>query len=595
MDRLTRRNTQPERNSEPLLNRPSLEISKTPPSELGLGKPRGKPKIYNRDLVAVVVSLSCLAISICVVTPALNWAWKLGSEYQLIVIGFLLSVENLCLQRLLPMTFIIIEARWGRSILQNYDAILRNTALGNRVGKMWRVIILLFICLPTGLSVSYKLFINGKSTTPIPSDIQNRLYGLVPLSQESNEIAANFNNSPYLYINATTDFSEKSANDGEFPQASIANGTAIPYGYNLLLLGNESAAALDLPDPSYIDSIQGILRDTESWTISASVYGLVSRINYTVESLRSDDDFWEHLLDDTSGGFLGLSSFGLFSNSKSIGMLPFLPNQYKEASCFLGVYGPSATFWNGYYRNATDPDVQTFRNYTSQFTTHRQLCHATWKITKSSISLQDGDCPLDEEHINSAIFSSTNARLFAPFVLDSLPILSHSLGSFDLFQSRIQSPWKIPSYALAVATTYWSRSVYLLFNGNFDRINRATLSSDFVYAPMNETITSTVNTVRADPLLYFIFAIQPFITVFLLIFNTICYSKPFGEGFNLVSIIAGLDPSGLPLLSGAGFSGELKQPIIMSICEEESCIKYTMHQGKHRAELPVLIKGKVYY
>ncbi|KAI0890582.1 uncharacterized protein GGS22DRAFT_15564 [Annulohypoxylon maeteangense] len=577
-------------------DRPLLGISNTRSSHPELGKPCDKPRLYIYDLVAIVVTLGCFSTSICIVTPSLDWGWALGFKYQLIIIGLLLSVENLCLQRVLRMTFLIIEARWGRSNLQNYDAILRNTVLGDRMGNGWRAGILFFICLPTGLSVAYKLFIGGESTARIFPDIDGRQYGFMPPSEVNIALAVNFLNPPYLFINSTSDFFHKSISDDEFPHTSIAEGKATPYGYNLLLLSNESAAALDLPEPSYVNAIQSRLGDTDSWTVSASVYGLVSRRNNSIESLRMDDGFWEDLLKSTNKSFNGLSSFGMFVDHTSFGMIPFLPHQHEEASCFLGAYYPSATYWDAYYNTATDPDILAFRNHAYQFTTRRQLCHAKWIITKSSMTLLEGDCPQDEEPVNSSMFSAKYAEIFAPFVLDSLPVLVHSLGSFNRsYENRVESLWKIPSYALAVADSYWARGTFLLYNGNPDSIRISSLSRDFVYAPMNESISSTVSTIRPDPLLYLVLAVQPLIIILLLIFNTKFYLTPFSDGFNLVSILAGVNPHSLQLLSGAGFSGELKQQVTMSIFENESYIRYTLHQSKEKIALPVLSKGRVYH
>ncbi|KAI1461607.1 hypothetical protein F4805DRAFT_476163 [Annulohypoxylon moriforme] len=574
----------------------SLGDSSTQFYSIQLGKPCDKPRLYIWDLMTIVASIGCFVISVCIVTPSLTWGWALGYKYQLVIVGLLLSLENLCLQRVLRMTFLILEARWGRSALQNYDAILRNTVLGDRMGKRWRIGILFFICLPTGLSVAYKLFVGGQGTARILPDIDGRQYGFFPPREGNITIAVNFLNSPYLFINSTADFFHKSVDDDDFPYESIAEGKAIPYGYNLLLLGNESAAALDLPKPSYVNAIQSRLGDSDSWTISATVYGLVSRINNSVETFRMNDGFWEDLLENTNSSFNGLSSFGLFVDHTSFGMIPFLPRQLKEASCFLGVYNPSATFWDAYYDKATDLDVLAFRNHTYQFTTRRQLCNATWLVEKSSMTLLDGDCPRDEEHVDSSMFSEQYSSIFSPFILDTLPILVHSLGSFNRpYENRLNSPWKIPSYAIAVADTYWARGTFLLYNGNPDSISIPSLTPDFVYAPINESINSTVSTIRSDPSLYLVLAVQPLIVTLLLIFNIKFYLTPFSDGFNLVSILAGVNPHSLPLLSGAGFSGELKQQVTMSISEDERCIRYTVHQSKEKAALPVLSKGKLYH
>ncbi|KAI6083992.1 hypothetical protein F4821DRAFT_243820 [Hypoxylon rubiginosum] len=593
------------RSSIPLLSRPESvenpeQISETydlslPGPTAGLGKPCAKDLLNFLDLGAVIASFCCLAVSICVIIPSLQWGWSLGLQGQITIVGLLLSIENQCMQRVLPTTFFIIEARWGRSTLQTYDAIIRNTCVQRKTEHRWRVVILGFICLPLGLGVAYKRFLGGISTAKIVPDINGRQYGFVPLTGGSDAFAANFLNAPYLFVNSTSDFFQKSASDENFPLALSAGDKAISYGYNLLLLGNETAAALDLPSPQYVNAIQTRLRTNESWTISADVYGLVSRANGSIESLRGDDRFWETLLaDSVSQGFRGFSSFGLFTNNTSFGMIPFLPRQLKETSCFLGVYSHSATFWNGYYANASEPEVLSFRNYTLQFTTRRQLCHATWTITKVSVSLLDGDCPANTEPVDSTMFSVGYSNLFAPFPLDSLPLLVHSLGSFNVTRSRFDSPWKMPSYALAVAASYWARGTFLLYNGNPNSISSGSLSPDFQYSPMNESISSSVNTLQPDWPLYLVLITQPFVLLLLFIFNLVFYSTPIGDGFGLISILAGISPQSLALLGGAGFSGELQRPVTLRISENSNAMQYTLHEKPNGNFRPKLLRKRIY-
>ena len=82
-----------------------------------LGRPNNKRIIDFVDLAAVLLSLACLAISLCVVTPKLDWAWRLQFDKQIVVIGFLLNAMYLCLQKILPRVFLIFEHRFGKSAL----------------------------------------------------------------------------------------------------------------------------------------------------------------------------------------------------------------------------------------------------------------------------------------------------------------------------------------------------------------------------------------------------------------------------------------------------------------------------------------------
>ena len=75
---------------------------------------------------------------------------------QPIVLGFLLSVVNLCLGSVTPPLFLHFEARSGASELQNYDGILRNQKFATRLDIVWRLVIGFLLVLPLGLSVAYK-------------------------------------------------------------------------------------------------------------------------------------------------------------------------------------------------------------------------------------------------------------------------------------------------------------------------------------------------------------------------------------------------------------------------------------------------------
>jgi hypothetical protein len=62
-----------------------------------------------------------------VVSPSLPWAWAAKLQYtnQITIIGFLMGVMAHCSQSVLPYLFILLEAGFGPSTLQNYDGIIR--------------------------------------------------------------------------------------------------------------------------------------------------------------------------------------------------------------------------------------------------------------------------------------------------------------------------------------------------------------------------------------------------------------------------------------------------------------------------------------
>ncbi len=544
------------------------------PDEVALGQPCAKPLMTLLDGVVISISLLCLALSICVISPSLSLAWSFDLKAQLTVIGLLLSVMHLCLQAIVPTTWIALEARWGRSRLQAYDAILRNNVTRPETAVEWRAVLALFICLPVALSVAYKQFIGGEASIEIPPNKlpSDRKYGFFPPTNTSALFFNSFANAPYLLTNATYDFFEKSANDDAFPFASIARGDPIPYGYNLLLLGNDSAAALDLPSLSYLSEIRSPMSGDEGWTMSASVYGLVTQLNKTVESLRDDDDFWNATVIENRG-FNGLTSFGLFRGSTSLGIIPYLMDHSGTLSCFLGMYYPSQTFWSAYYQDPHDPDILAFRNATLMFTTRRVKCSGSWRVTRDSIQLLTGACPSNDDNVGSPIFSQQWASQFSPFPLDALPILVHSLNAFP--DTRADSPWKVPSYTMAVAAMYWARGAFMLLAMQ-DTLNSTITSPDIIYPPMQESVTSTRAALDPAPLLYFVLAIQPFITVVAALLNILLYSTPVSKDFGLVSILSGVDLQTVALLKGAGFSGRLKQNVTLRISVAAGQLKYAL-------------------
>ncbi|KAJ9660279.1 hypothetical protein H2198_002587 [Neophaeococcomyces mojaviensis] len=239
------------------------EISHQPTDDM-LGKPQHKPFLSKVDLLAVLTSLICFVFSFLVITPKLSWAWRLGLQHQLVLISFFLSVMSQNMKRIMPKILLMLEARWGRSILQNYQAILMNGSLGSHVDNIWRLVLNLLILLPIGLGVAYKQFLNGSSSIKINPNL-NGYYGL---NFPSLGDFAPMNNSIYLMMNVAAEFMTASSNDlVPFPPFRLP----APFGHNLLLLNNESAAVLDIPMTQYIESMQKEIGTNETWRLSASV------------------------------------------------------------------------------------------------------------------------------------------------------------------------------------------------------------------------------------------------------------------------------------------------------------------------------------
>ncbi|KAI5456784.1 hypothetical protein BGZ63DRAFT_428888 [Mariannaea sp. PMI_226] len=539
-----------------------------------VGKPCAKPILPWTHCVAVLASCGCLAFSICLILPSLPLGWQFNFGNQLILLGLALSLMNKCLQVILPTTFLVIEARWGHSLLQTYDAILRNSFTQPGTRLLWRLVLFTFIFLPVGLSVAYKQFIGGETSKRVEPKIpyEIREYGLFTPTNNTDSLFNSFANAPYLLTNATFDFFEKSATDDSYPIGSLTRGEAVPYGYNLLLLSNNSAAALDMPRLSYINQLRAMMSTGESYNISADVYGIVAQLNNSIEAVRDNDNFWNATIYDDR--FHAVSSFATFRNNFALGLVPYILEQNGTVSCYMGMYGPSNTNWNDYYSDPNDSDVLAFRNSTLKFTTHRTRCHASWCVTTDSIKLLQGSCPKNSSQgVISSMYEESRAELFSPYPLDALPVLVHSL--MDFADTRADSIWKEASYAIAVAAMYWARGAYMLLQ--LPKIQQAPLiGGDITYSPMQESIVSTKAAFQSTPVLYFVLAIQPCITLVAFFLNLGLYSTPIGVNFGLVSILSGVCWEDVGILQGAGLSGSLKKDIRLGIQVDEDNLKPTL-------------------
>ena len=135
--------------------------------DLDFDRATKKQRFEYVHVLATTLSWLCLVVAYITIAPRLPLAWYLGFNGQIVVIGLLLSIMNFCSSTVLSYTFLLLEARFGPSSLQNYEALLtsRITSPGTRL--IWRSALGLLILLPLGLSVAYKRFLGGTSSAYI--------------------------------------------------------------------------------------------------------------------------------------------------------------------------------------------------------------------------------------------------------------------------------------------------------------------------------------------------------------------------------------------------------------------------------------------
>jgi hypothetical protein len=484
----------------------------------------------------------------------------LGFENQLIIVGFMLSVMNLCLMRVMPTLLLIIESRWGHSSLQDFEAILRNSVASSETRAFWRTVLLTLVALPLGLSVAYKKFIGGTSSAPIHS-MYNGHYGTAPLPMGN---ASAVTNPLYLAFNTTIPFSITSTSDNSPPWTDLP----APYGYSTLLLSNTSAAILDVPTPDYLQSIQQNLSESESWYLSATVNGTVTTFDASVTQYRENDTFWNQIFNSSESSLYtggGLSSWGLF-NGWDLGAIFGFSSDPVSAFCVAGFYMSNAsgdnygdTYGETTFYRSNDSDSQNFRKTSLLFHTVRQRCTGQWEITRSNVRLSNGSC-------SGVLTNQTVLRSAVPFLLDAMPIMVHALTDYSPGGSRNSSEWLMPTFVVNIAAAQWSRIIWLNGNSLAGHTYQPPKGQPEMYYPAeDESITSTVATLDADWRLYFVLAVQPVLTVVCFLVVGCLYHHPIGKGFGLVAILAGMDLDGLALLRGAAFSGKLTRPVRMDI------------------------------
>lgn len=540
-----------------------------------LGKPREKNRISNSDLAATTISLACLAMAIISVGNE-TVSWRLGvANNQLIVVGFLLSIMNLCLGSVTSTFCLLIEARFGCSTLQNYDGILRNKPMAPRLSLRWRVVLTFFLILPIALSVAYKTFKGGQSAKRVGSMEYVSIptnYGM--MAAPGLMYAWTRPTGVPQFFNATQPFraSTSLVNGSEprlprFPQ---------PYGYNILLLNGNSTAILDTLQPDFITSVQDVLAVGESWVVNAPVIGTVATLNTSkafdpsafelafLSACNSEGDVsWTY-------DFMNIwdnhnqSSFWLFNeqdnrSDQSMQYLVLAPGYSSSNNCTLLL-----------------PHVRLYN-------VHRQQCQGTWSITRAGTELINGSCddapaPADKQRV-----IVENSLYLTDFYM---PALLDFLAAFGPFGSRNQSEWTGPYAATSVAAMIWSRIVSLCtskaplstaggYNASaFPAVWNTSDGIPMTYedvamlypvSPSDQTIFYIRPTLRKSPLLYFYLAIQPLLILAILGFTFTMHSVPLDKGFGLVSILSGIDRHTLDILSGASLSGELAHRVKLVI------------------------------
>ena len=536
-----------------------------------LGKPRAKRHLDISSILAVLGSLLCLTFTCITVLPSSSIPWRLGVTRQFQIIGFFLSLMNQCFLTVAPKFFLLVEARFGPSYLQNYDAILRNSFVLPSTNHVWRGILVTLVLFPISLGLVYKEFDSGIAQVLVNNNTGS-FYGLTaPAGLQESSIGSQ---GLSFMANTTLSFYSATYKDPiipSFPQA---------YGFNTLLLSNGSSAKLDAPFPDYVESIQGQLGVGEAYVLTAPVLGTVTSYNNSIESHRDDDDFWSYYLnqmgDDNSSNYqdekLGsaLHSQDIFGSGQY--MTIFMNSlQLRNTSWIFVGFVPSSIMSNQSVVSQVSQAGAGFKKTSMLFQTQRKRCNGTWRITYNSIQLLNGSCnqpPLSDR--SQILF--TNATLAIP--LWYVPSFVEYLAPFAA--TRNQSLWLMPTFTTVVNGVFWSRVLALNYIDGCGP-NKAIPSSsdpntiletDLCYH-IDDYVLSGRPAMDTSPWLFIALSIQPALTIIFLFASLTMYTTPLDRGFGMIALLAGVRTKTLKLLQGASFSGELKERLRVKIAVQD--------------------------
>lgn len=540
----------------------------------------------------ITLSFVCffLAVLTVVYTP---FAAYLKQKNQLIVIGFLLSIMALCLQKEAQLLLITLEARHGASTLQNYDSILRTSTsmLDANVSPTVKASLMFLFALPLGLSASYKQFVSG--TTRINLKPMDLNFGPVgPPGLVNGAMALTVNASlPVFQVGQSLN----SVLGDEFDINAL--GT---FGFNTAVISNNVknglTAMLDAPLPNNLTTLQRSLEIGESLWISSFVNATICTLNNTSDSLeRADPDYWSRV----NQSFYDPPSIADYGTDLYMGM----QSGYADFTSII------MSLW--------DTDLnQTFESEAIVFDTYRGQCNATWLVSRAGVTLEEAsDCTLAPEFSKPCegyypASKSNWSDVTGPDLLQ-LPLTCNMMGLsqsfiypfFNLLSNQPVAPVWITSIASAVwgqiaavhGPTVWA----LAAPDNETLWEEAAFPFLKYQAPV--TAYKTVQTLQQSRWsLYFVLGIQPVLLLAFFLGRVLMYATPISNGFGLISLMAGTSREGVDILRGAAFSGQLERPVTVriSIVDDQSVetrqgasVEYELNAPGRQGRIE---KGKVY-
>ena len=506
-----------------------------------IGRPTKKPLLSVRDVGIIAVAHASCAVSLAAVWSP--WiAVRLGQNTQLQTLSFTIAIMFRSMSTQCRFVLPLIEARFGNSVLQSFDALLRNDLFAVRLGLPLRAILVALLLLQITLPLLDKEFSFGTSATPVsPPSMDFGMYAAPGLAPTGNGLA--------LAVNAYLPFWNEQRIDAT-------------YGYHLYIKDNTSAALLDTPDPNVIAELQRNLSIGQSFRLSANVNGTVSE-----KLLISDTD--SPLLDPrgrrVESEYLNKTMY-LSSLLCSAIFAPYDSTEY----LYAGIYDcdePTSTV------DAFQPHL--FRQAVRGYEQSRQCYHGVWNITSSNITLVGAHRLLNQDQASCRNQSVLNL----PYV--EIDWMFPLLTEFDwVWWPRDTDMDTLPALA---ASSAWARTVAILGLEQGTTLSWRQRQTRKYFSPWrdearyrspdaNVSMELGAITLKRSAWLAVVLMLQPFLTTVAFLAKLLLYSVPIGEGFGLVSVLSGVSGNAekLRILDGAGLSGSLSRDARLCFTGTES-------------------------
>lgn len=459
----------------------------------------------------------------------------------------------LCTQNHFQYFLLLLECLWNQSSLQNFESIIRMSFMAPSTTLSLRGSILLCLALPLCLSVAYKNFTGGLTTSD--NIVVVGSYGMTGPPGTMNIGTSGIS----LFFNATSPWWTDPAPAG-------------PYGFNLKVDSANRTALPDGPTPEYVLELQGMLQQDDILLLSVPVNATVAEMVIDLSNLNRKEDLGYWYRNATVSSIPPKEATDDYWQTYRA-ELPQLVDAQIGASTLFGLIIPPDSggwIWNNSFIMTSrwnETQGETFGSAAQGFRLSRQKYNAVWSITASSVSLKSAnliknEILTDERSLNLIENNYLGLQDFYSRVFTEYDWKYQGGRTAPGTNSVLQTPQHmfINSDTTIVAAMLWSRLT--VFDGLGNPDYNDSLSSPYKTSlryPSKSTYTKSTPTLKRSPVLAVVLAINPLILITTLIARLFLFNNaPISKNFGVTSMLAGIDSEGLSLLKGAGYSGKLE-------------------------------------